>query len=586
MTYRLLFVVFLVMNQAHATVGPDELDNLVTRGATELALDILSHSGAEDGASWVALQKQKLAIYQRQEAWDAILDEVGKAVAFELEETDRQWFQTQAAIAYIGKGEGASAREILIPLLWAEEKVRDVAQLPTWRQLVIRSYLVEGRMDDAYTAMLRYDQDYPDAIDSSAWAHLKAEVLILADTSPEGEESAEAVELLSGVAAAADDPVLVLARLKSGQAVSATDIVAVIDRLRHGEVMPEIRQPLHEALLASYDHVGSLRDRVVVLENLLSSTLGGEVDPRANADLLWRAYGDLAKEVANREQLLIGNYEPWVTLAESLEATAPVEARALNGWLALNAGEELAQKAHERFGMELDRAYGSFDLLAALYLASSHYEGGENLPVSVRYRLLDQALTKGDTIVAKAMMNSLPRPKGVKGLVDWQLRRARIQVLAGTAEYGAKLLEQLAKAGYTFDPVQLDAYMQVFYDLQAAAENALGYRVAELILPQVEGTPSHALLLWWMADIKAAEGDFVTAARDYLRIVDTPDSGEDRDALLRAAQALAQADMKSDAARLYEAVLARESNPVRRAMIKRQMQRLQTTKAMAIIPES
>ena len=206
--------------------------------------------------------------------------------------------------------------------------------------------------------------------------------------------------------------------------------------------------------------------------------------------------------------------------------------------------------------------------------------------MSVRFRLLDQALTKGDAIVAKAMMNSLPRPKGVKGLVDWQLRRARIQVLAGTAEYGAKLLEQLTKAGYTFDPVQLDAYMQVFYDLQAAGENALAYRVAELILPQVAQTPTYTLLLWWMADIKAAEGDFVTAARDYLRIVDAPESEGDRDALLRAAQALAQADMKGDATRLYEMVLASEDNPVRRAMIQRQMQRLRTTETMVITPES
>ncbi|HGX93476.1 MAG TPA: hypothetical protein ENK35_09200, partial [Candidatus Tenderia sp.] len=142
---------------AQAAVDQDELDRLLAAGATELALSLLQEDVPADAESWRVQQKQKLDIYRQQQNWRAMLDEVVRASAFELPPADLQWLQTQAAIAYLGQGDGVAARDVLMSLLWAKEENNTLFR--QWRELVARSYLVDGRYEDANTAALRYEQD-------------------------------------------------------------------------------------------------------------------------------------------------------------------------------------------------------------------------------------------------------------------------------------------------------------------------------------------------------------------------------------------------------------------------------------------
>ncbi len=574
MIFRPLFVWLLALNIAHAAVDQDELERLVASGATGLALSLLQESVPADPAAWLALQRQKLEIYRQQQSWDAVLDDVASASAFELEVADLQWLKTQAAIAYLGKGEGMAARDLLISLLWAEE--RNEALFRQWRELVVRSYLVDGRYDDANTAVLRYEQDYSDALQHSSWLLLKAQLLIFTD------RSAEASELLAGAAVEAHNPLLLLARLRSGLVVGIDELLAGVAAIDRQQLPADIAQPLYDELLKADARLERVADRVLLLEHLLASASVGDVDIKPTADALWQLYEALALEEANRAQLLIGNFEPWVATAGRLEASAPLAARALNAWLALHTEGEMALRAHERFGQGLDEAYGSFELIAALYLAADRFATGEAVPIAIRYRLLDNALTQGNEQVATAMMNSLPRPAGIKALVDWQLRRARVQVLAGTAEYGAKLLEQLTKSGYDFDAAQLDAYMQVFYDLEAGDSGALAYQVADAVLPQLSGMPLQRQLLGWLAERDLIAQAYGLAARRYLQLMALAGSAPAvQQARLQAARALRSAGMVADARNLYRQALASETHAAQRRAIRQVLKRLRAQSVAA-----
>ncbi len=568
MTLRLFFAWLFSLNVAVAAVEQDELDQLVANGATELALSLLQESAPTDPVQWWWLLQQKLGVYQRQQRWDAILEDVENASTFELEIADRQWLNTQAAIAYLGKGDGIAARDLLMPLLWGEEKNSSLFR--QWRELVVRSYLVDGRYDDAKSAVIRYEQDYADAIQSTEWLLLKAHWLIF---SGYGDE---ALMLLSESGVEKGNPIFLLAQLRSGAEVPIEVLLVGVEALEQQRLSAEIAEALYDELLKADERLVSLDDRVLLLEHLLARAAVDDVDINPTADLLWQAYEALALEIANEQQLLIGSFEPWVVAIETLTENEPLKARALDAWLALQTDGELARQAHERFGANLDEAYGSFELIAALYLASDHFATGEGVPVTIRYRLLDNALTQGNEAVATAMMNSLPRPAGIKALVDWQLRRARVQVLAGTAEYGAKLLEQLTKSGYDFDRAQLGAYLQVFYDLQASGRRELAYKVADAVLPQLaHQQPLQQQLLEWLAGQDEQAEAYELAARRYIQLAALAENDDVvQQARLSAAQALHSAGLVSDAIHLYRRALMAGTAAAQRKMILQIVKRL------------
>ena len=87
-----------------------------------------------------------------------------------------QWAREQAANAQLLAEDGTAARKYLRRLIW--ETPADAKQFAEWRQLIIRSYLLDNNITDAHNALLRYKQDY--RADNDAWRHLHASVLLRA----------------------------------------------------------------------------------------------------------------------------------------------------------------------------------------------------------------------------------------------------------------------------------------------------------------------------------------------------------------------------------------------------------------------
>ena len=325
------------------------------------------------------------------------------------------------ALAALKQGDGETARALLLPLIWSDRS-NDQTTLVQLRRLVIKSYLVEGRHSDAHSAMLRYEQDYSDAGDDPAWIAIKARVMI-ADGQPDDAAL---------VAVVSDDPegkaVYALAHLKG--------YVAMDEQLLQQSMVAfnntQLDQPLHQALLAAALNKAIAMpvpaERIVALQQLLSVGDVSGVSITAAVDGLWSAYSEYGQEVANRLQLLVGDFTPWFDAASRLQATAPVQAQALYVWLALHAeGNELQTRAHQQFFLSLllnpEGGPQGDKLLRTLYLSSSYYTDPGKLPAVVRQQLVDIALIDGDLAQAAQLLNQADTPDGV----EWQLRRVLLQ---------------------------------------------------------------------------------------------------------------------------------------------------------------
>jgi len=69
-----------------------------------------------------------------------------------------RWAKTEAARARLSASDADGARRVLRDLLWQEQGSRD--ERADWRQLVIRSYLIENNVSDALTALQQYRADF------------------------------------------------------------------------------------------------------------------------------------------------------------------------------------------------------------------------------------------------------------------------------------------------------------------------------------------------------------------------------------------------------------------------------------------
>jgi hypothetical protein len=281
------------------------------------------------------------------------------------------------------QGDGAAARELLLPLIWGGD-IKDQTALAELRRLVIRSYLVEGRQGDAHSAMLRYEQDYGDAVTDSAWIAIKARVMIA-----DGQTDDAAL-----VAVASEDPegraVYTLALLKGATAMDEELLRESVAALNNMALDQPLRRALFAAALEKGLAVPVSAERIVVLQQLLTLPEVSGVSTTAAVDGLWSAYSEHGQEAANRQQLLVGDFTPWFDAASRLQATAPMQSQALYVWMALHAeSSEYQIKAHELFVSQLSSQPQGEALLRLLYLSSSRYNDLKKAPAAVLYQLVE-----------------------------------------------------------------------------------------------------------------------------------------------------------------------------------------------------
>lgn len=572
----MLLVPAMLISPALQAEPADEIQRLADTGAVNLALRVLDREQAaaeKQVEVWETYERQRIALYRTRHDWQHASERLAELPKF-VSAGFIKWGKTQRADALIEMGEGEAARKELRLLIW-QDQTHDPAQLSEWRRLIIRSYLGDGLAVDAQTAALRFRQDYSDIAEQDYM--LRARILLL------NRNYDEAIELLKPHA---EEPtagaLLLLAQLR-GQTRSSSKVLQASNRhLRSKDIDEEMQANLW-AVAAEAAQAGGNRgsattalEQVVVFRKSLSLPKA-IIDP--GSDDLWNAYIDYAMEISNKEQLLIGQDDKWLALAEKIKKKQPVGARSLYAFVMLRGQQaEVRNKAANEFVDVMSERKQGNRLLQSLFNEGKYFKQRSDIPEPIRHRLVDLALASANIDLASEIMATIKEPPPGQDQFMWQLRRARILVLGNQLKLGAQALDTLLEKNPALEQIQIDRFMQVVFDLQTAGENEPAYHLFAKLMTRTKDEKIQREIYFWMADSRKAQERYDEAAQLYLKSAMYPDPASMDDwaqtAHYQAADVLAKAGMYQDAQILFERLLKVTSDPPRRAALKRELQKL------------
>lgn len=565
----------LVTRAALDTASLNELSQLARAGAPQLALrrmDAEQPAADADMVAWSAWEQERLQILSGQALYAALIARVD-ALPEGVDRAFRRFALTLKADAQLQLNQADAARATVRDLLWAsgdasrEEHAR-------WRQLVIRSYVLQDRSDDARQALLRYRQDFGDESQQMRW--LNAQVLLQAG------DAGAAARLLEG-----DDSLHGQLLRNAAQLAAAPREAGKPETRAVALAQKADRSALQSALWAlaaeSAAKAGHDMKRIEYLERALSlpsdqQLTRGVVD--YNADQLWDAYIDAGKRIGNDEQKLLGNDEDWYFPATQAIESDPLRARILFSVLAVyGTSPERRSLAHEYLVGLLDDLPDGRQLTHRLYLESSRYQRADSLPTVIRYRLIDAALESGDLNTASRLMAGLAEPPTGSERFEWDLRRARVAIYTGDTATGVTLLQRLVQAdNQEWNEQRVDRLLQVVFDLQTVKQHDQALLLFTALLDKPLGMQQRRELLFWMADSLQALERYDTAAYLYLKSATLADQTAmdpwSQTARYRAAKSLVDAGLTDDARQIYSLLLRATKDASRKAVLQNELQRL------------
>lgn len=564
-----------VSRAALDTRSLNELAQLARAGAPQLALRRMTAeqpSAVDDIVAWSAWEQERLQILSGQGLYPALIERVD-AMPKTVDPVFLRFALTLKADAQLQLEQAEAARATLRELLWASaEAPRD--ERARWRQLVIRSYVLEDFNEDARQALLRYRQDFGDESRQMRW--LNAQVLLQGgdaraagkllegDDSPHGQFLRAAAQLAAAPDQAAG---LESAAVKMAQQTDATGLQGALWALA----------------AAAAGEAGRPLQRIEHLERALSLP----VDPQLihgvidyNADQLWDAYLAAGKRIGNDEQKLLGSDEDWYFPATQAVESDALRARVLFSVLAVyGTSPERRSVAHEYLVSLLDDLPDGRRLTRCLYLESDRYRQVDKLPAVIRYRLIDTALERGELDTASRLMAGLAQPPAGSDRFEWDLRRARVVIYTGDTDRGAGLLQRLLQAdSQEWDKQRVDRLLQVVFDLQTVRRHDQALMLFGELLNKPLDMQQRRELLFWMADSLQALERYDEAAYLYLKSATLADPAAmdpwSQTARYRAAKALVDAGLMDDARQIYTLLLRATRDASRKAVLQNELQRL------------
>jgi len=557
-----------------------DIAQLAKDGAPQLALSLLQQEQpeyAKDEGQWMRWERMRVRIMEQRGQW-AELEQHLASLPAELPKDFLSWATSRRARALVFADRPAEARQLLRDLIWLSDGTgsEDLAQ---WRQLVVQSYLRQGRIDDAYVAMLRYHQDYGDGSNEAALMRVR---VLLASQRPVEAAS----QLQSMPKDRTTDLLRLLAKLRtSGQAA------AILKRLRGEKTLADytpLERYLHYGVMAEAAiAAGEPAFAIIALERWFRMPSPVEEWSELftlTPDMLWDNYLAYAQRQGNSKQLLIGDDEAWWKLAEKTDKRYPVGKRSLYALLTREAFSlEIREKAAVRLVDLLQTMENGIAVAQRLFLDSQHYNTRTPIPPAVAYLLVDQAIRDGDLQLASRLMRQLPEPPGDVAKFPWQLRRVKVFILAGENSAAVELLRKLMPAVPSLGKAQRDQLMQLLFDLQTVGEYEAAYALLEEMYKSNSNLELRRELLYWMADSRLAQKNYVEAAQLYLSSATLSDNNSmdpwAQTARYKAAETLTKGGMLADAAHIYSQLLQVTEQPERRAVLRHELEQLRMRQA-------
>ncbi|MGB5537267.1 MAG: hypothetical protein WBN08_15335, partial [Thiogranum sp.] len=185
-----------------------ELAQLARAGAPQLALrrmDSEQPKPEQDLVEWTVWEQERLQILASQGLYPLLIERVDD-LPESVNETFRYLALSLKADAQLQLGQADAARATVRGLLWSHNDTAQPGNTAHWRRLVVRSYVLEDRNEDARLALLRYRQDFGD--ENPQWRWLSAQIMLRAgssesafkllkdDKTPQGEFLRYAAQLL------------------------------------------------------------------------------------------------------------------------------------------------------------------------------------------------------------------------------------------------------------------------------------------------------------------------------------------------------------------------------------------------------
>ncbi len=582
---RFFFVLLLLGSSLLFAAENDlkEIAQLAKSGAPQLALSLLQQRQPEfsvDQAKWLRWERMRIRIMEQRGDWKRLEQHLA-AIPAEAPTDFRNWAQIRRANALIFDNRSAEARQVLRSLIWSNTDVGS-KELAVWRQLVIQSYLHERRTDDAHVAMLRFHQDYGEGGNEARLMRVR---VLLAS-----KRAREAYSLLQTMHQDRTTELLrVLARLRSGGNNKGT-----LRRLR------KIKKLTGYTPLQVYIHYGIMAEAALGAGEPAFAVIAMEKWFRQpnpveewrelfnlTPDMLWDSYLAYAQRQGNDKQLLIGDDMKWYRLAEKTDDRYPVSKRSIYALLAHKAfAIDIREKAALRLIEMLQGMNNGMAVVQQLFLNSDYFRDGSSVPRRVAYLLVDQAIRDGDLESASRLMRNLPEPPpGDTAKFPWQLRRAKVFILAGDNRAAVALLRSLLPAVPSLGKQQRDQLLQLMFDMQNVGAHDDAYALLDEMYRIVPTLELRRELLFWMGDSRLAQKNYVAAAQLYLHSATLSDY-ESMDpwaqtARYKAASTLAEGGMLADAAHIYSHLLRVTEKPERRAVLIRELEQIRMREAAA-----
>ncbi|MCA1803966.1 MAG: hypothetical protein LC646_01050 [Xanthomonadaceae bacterium] len=574
----LILLCGLLLSRPAASMEDDlslsELAMLARVGAPQLALrhlDAQQPAYAEDPVTWMGLERERVYLLRTLGDVDTVIERLA-ALPLDVSVDFRRWAHTEWASALLEQQRPGEALGVLRDLLWnAADAQMDT--LMRWRRMVIQSYLLDAGLEDARSALVRYQQDF--GAGGREWNQLRLRVLL------QTERYEEMLALSTETEDAMGTVLRLAARLRSG-ALTAEEVHQAARRLAlAGDTAPAARALAWQLAVEAARGLPPLQ-YIDTLEQALA--LPREAQPEwvlfeVTGDLLWDAWLAHGRKLGNQEQRLLGADDDWYFPATEALEKDPLRARVLFTVLSAHGSTpERRELAHEYLVSLLAALPRGEQLVQRLYLDSRRFEDSDQLPGVIRYRLIDEALEGGDLRLASRLMQDMAQPPPGADAMEWGLRRARVAIHTGQAEQGAAMLASLLEDERPLVDEQLDRWVQVVFDLQTVTAHQQAIDLFERLLLREMITQRAREILFWQADSWQALGKPARAAYLYLQSATLTDpSAMDpwaQTARYHAAQSLAEAGLLEDARRVYQTLLNSTREPGRRAMLLNEIQRL------------
>jgi hypothetical protein len=511
---------------------------LLDAGAPRLALDRIDHAAPADrsAATWSAWEGLRCAALSALHRDAEVLERVARLAEEARPSPVLAPCVTAAAHAFAALEKHDDARRYAARALWDFKlPPRDVEGL---RRLVIDTYVAGEQGDEAYRAMLRFQQDYG-PLPKPLLARFVTALLDLG-------KDREALTWLAQL----DDtqPAKLALRVRAG----------LVDR---GAALRQAQAALAKGGGAGYWRVvlDAAADampgvKLAAREHLLDG------EPRkSQAQALWSAYLAAAEASANRERLLVGDDAGWARVATRLLPNDAGLGRAFLAYLA-QRGASAAVRRDAQLRLLASLA-GDHLERAAVLLFQHAFPDLDALDNDVRYRLGAAAEAGGDARYAMRVWRDLA-PAADADAAMWRLRLARVRWRADRRDAGADQLagELRSRSRSPHELVQETARYAT--ELDEAGQHAAASRLFEAALPQAEAADARVLGLA-LARAYEGAGEYARAADAYLRVALAPDP-PDRPALqarLQAAGALARAGYAQDARAQLEWLVVNAKDP-------------------------